>query len=134
MPFLADSLDRVFLLSKQVLQQVDRRRPILSLDRRVNLLFYAIVGRDDFNLPIITPALAEISKQLVQIKVEGGIDDPKITKEAVPVINEAIQQMFPELAARSQARTTVREEGKQEGRAFPLLRQSLERNGLTPKR
>jgi len=106
----------------------------LSLDRRVNLLFYAIVGRDDFNLPIITPALAEISKQLVQIKVEGGIDDPKITKEAVPVINEAIQQMFPELAARSQARTTVREEGKQDGRAFPLLRQSLERNGLTPKR
>jgi len=93
-----------------------------------------MMGRDELKVPIITPALQEISRQLVQIKVEGTLDEPKVTKEAVPSISEALQQMFPELASRAQMRSESRQEGRQDGQVFPLLWQGLQRSGVLPRR
>jgi len=128
--------------SQLYLDQVDLKADTLTLkgngelgfDRRVNLIFYAMMGRDELKVPIITPALQEISKQLVQIKVEGTLDEPKVTKDAVPSISEALQQMFPELASRAQIRAETRQEGRQDGQVFPLFRQGLQRTGVLPRR
>ena len=106
----------------------------LGFDRRVNLVFYGIVGRDMLNVPLITPALKELSRQLAQFKVEGSLDDPKVTQETVPIITEALQQMFPELAVRSQNRMDDRQERKQDGMNFPFFRQSSEKSRQLPWR
>lgn len=68
----------------------------MNFDRRLNLYFYSVVGRDNVRLPLVTPALWVASRQLLLIRVEGSLDDPQIDREVFPGVNELLQQAFPE--------------------------------------
>ena len=73
----------------------------MNFDRIVDLQFYTFMGRDDFWVPVVTPVLAEASKQMFEIRVTGPLESPVVDRKVVPAINDALQQMFPELAARN---------------------------------
>ena len=52
-----------------------------NLDRQIQLNFFAVVGRDRINIPIISPLLVEASRQILEIRMDGSLDDPKIKRE-----------------------------------------------------
>jgi hypothetical protein len=76
----------------------------MSLDKRVNLTFYAEVGRNRLReVPLLGTVLGEASQQLMQIHVDGTLDDPNTVGEALPVVNQALQQLQAELQSMSGA-------------------------------
>lgn len=79
----------------------------MQFNRAVDLKFYSIVGRDEVRLPVLSPVLAEASRQILEIEVTGTLDDPEVRRHVVPVINEALQQMFPELGERPADRPSL---------------------------
>ena len=73
----------------------------MDLSRRVNLDFYALVGRQDFQLPIIKALLAEASRNILLIQVAGTIDEPQVIRKPLPELDETLQRIFPEAAPRT---------------------------------
>ena len=69
----------------------------MGLDKQINLTFHTIVGRDRFNVPVLRSVLGEASQQIMQIKVDGTLDDPQIVGEPFPAVSQAIQQLQAEL-------------------------------------
>jgi hypothetical protein len=65
----------------------------MGLDQRVNLTFHAMVGRSEGYLPMVQNLLGEASSQMMQIHVTGPIDDPHITRDALPGWNNAVKQI-----------------------------------------
>jgi hypothetical protein len=76
------------------------RRGEMGLDRQIDLEFYTRVGRRDWNLPPITAILSQASKQMLLIRASGTLDEPHLTREPLPALNEALDQLFPEMANR----------------------------------
>jgi hypothetical protein len=72
----------------------------MTIERIVDLQFYTLVGREDFWVPVVSPVIAEASRQMLEIHVKGPLENPAIERKAVPAINDALRQMFPELASR----------------------------------
>lgn len=68
----------------------------MNFDRQLNVYFYSVVGRDNVRLPLVTPALWVASRQLLLIKVDGSLEDPRVENEVFPGVNELLQQVFPE--------------------------------------
>lgn len=66
-------------------------------DRQVNLTFHAMVGRDEFQVPILRGVLGEASQQIMQIHIEGPLESPSLRKEAFPGVNQALQQLQADL-------------------------------------
>ncbi len=79
----------------------------MGLDRRLNLDFYSIVGREQLWSPIVRPILGEASRQFLRIHVDGTLEHPVTTQEVLPGLNGTLQQLFPELAT-----PTARRESK----------------------
>lgn len=75
----------------------------MQFNRTVDLTFYTVVGRDELRLPVLAPVLAEASRQMLEIEVTGTLDEPEVKRHVVPVINDTLQQMFPELGERPAA-------------------------------
>ena len=71
----------------------------VSLDRQIDIDFYTMVGRDRFRIPIITPALGAVSRELLLIHASGTVDDPKLGRKSLPGLNERLKQLFPESQA-----------------------------------
>jgi hypothetical protein len=69
----------------------------VDLQRRLNLQFYTIMGREARWLPAIRPLLGEASRQFLLIKVQGTVEEPQMTREVLPGLNEGLRQFFPEL-------------------------------------
>lgn len=69
----------------------------MNLDTQVNLTFRAVVGRGDWQLPVLRNMLANTSEQIMQIHVEGTMDHPMIRREAFPGVNQALQQLQADL-------------------------------------
>ncbi len=74
----------------------------LNLDMQTNLTFHAMVGRDEFQVPILRNVLGEASQQLMQIHVEGTLDNPVMRKEAFPGFSQALQQLQADLQMNKQ--------------------------------
>ncbi len=72
----------------------------ISRHREVDLKFYTQLAREDRQLPIMRPWIGEAGRQLMLIEVTGTIDDPRFSKQVFPRLNERMQLLFPELAAR----------------------------------
>ena len=73
----------------------------MNLDRQINLTFYTILGRSEFQVPIFSPILGLASRQIWQIHVDGTLDNPNPpVREVLPGLNESLRQLFPELDAR----------------------------------
>jgi hypothetical protein len=69
----------------------------MDFNRQTNLNFYAIVGRDEVRLPLIRPILSEASRQMMEIRVSGPIDQPRIVSEAFPGARQFLQQVQDDL-------------------------------------
>lgn len=69
----------------------------LGLDRHIALKFYTLVGRQEFSLPAVRAMLQQASQQILLIHVNGTLDDPRMTREALPALKETLDQLFPEL-------------------------------------
>jgi hypothetical protein len=69
----------------------------LDLERRIKLKFYTLVGRQEFSLPVVRAMLQQASQQILLIHVSGTLDEPQMTREALPALKETLDQIFPEL-------------------------------------
>ncbi|MEN6459701.1 MAG: AsmA-like C-terminal region-containing protein [Thermoguttaceae bacterium] len=66
----------------------------------IRMTFYTLVGRGELDLPVIKQVLRGASQQLVLIHVDGTLQDPKTRQEALPALNQALQQLRDELQNR----------------------------------
>lgn len=69
----------------------------MNLNHDIALEFYTVVGRDRVRLPVIDRMLGQASQQLLLIRVDGTLSDPKTRRELVPVVSEALQDLMREL-------------------------------------
>jgi hypothetical protein len=76
------------------------RRGEMRLDRQIDIEFYTRVGRREWNIPPLSAILNQASQQLLLIRASGTLDEPHLTREPLPVLNEALDQLFPETANR----------------------------------
>ncbi len=74
----------------------------MSLDRQVNLQFYTLVGRREWDPPLIGTLLQQAAQRLLLIHATGPLDDPYLTREPLPMLKETLEQLFPEVVARNQ--------------------------------
>jgi hypothetical protein len=56
-------------------------------------VFTAIVGRADAGVPVLRNFFTGASQQFMQIHVDGNLRDPQITREAFPVVNQALKNL-----------------------------------------
>ncbi len=70
----------------------------MDLNRRVNLDFYALVGRHEWQIPVIRELLAEASRNILLIQVDGTIDQPNVIRKPLPELDQTLQRIFPEAA------------------------------------
>ncbi len=69
----------------------------MNFDRQINLTFHSIVGRTEHQVPILRSVLGEASQQIMQIRVEGTVDNPTTRSEAFPRVSQAIQKLQADL-------------------------------------
>ncbi len=73
----------------------------MNFDGKIDLDFYALVGRQEFQLPFVSTLLAEASKNILAIQVTGDINNPQVTRRALPELDDTLQRLFPEDSPRS---------------------------------
>lgn len=71
----------------------------LDLHGAVRLAFYALVGRDDVRIPVLSELVGGASQLTMLIHVEGTMDQPTVRREALPAVNQALQQLQAGLQA-----------------------------------
>lgn len=68
----------------------------MDLDRRIDLTFYALVGRGERSIPLLPELLGGASQQIMQIRVDGTLDDPVPHREVLPAVAQALQKFQAE--------------------------------------
>ncbi len=68
----------------------------MDLSRKLNLDFYSVVGREDSYFPAIRPLLGMASRRFLLVKVSGTLDEPELTREVLPGLNDTLKGLFPE--------------------------------------
>jgi hypothetical protein len=63
----------------------------------VHLLFTAIVGRGELNIPVVHDIFKGVSQQFMLIHVDGPLQRPEMTKKAFPGLDQALQQLQTDL-------------------------------------
>ncbi len=63
----------------------------MNFDRQINLTFHSLGGREEYQLPMLRTVLGHASKQIMQIHVEGTLDNPVTRGEAFPGVSHALQ-------------------------------------------
>jgi hypothetical protein len=70
----------------------------MNLQRQLNLDFYALVGREESQLPIFRPLFKEAARNVLLLEVTGTLNDPVVTPHPFPELNETLQYLFQEPA------------------------------------
>ncbi len=76
----------------------------MDLNRQINLDFYALVGNQEFQIPVIRNLLAQASKSILRIQVVGDVNSPQVIKRPLPELDDTLQRLFPEAAPRTAGR------------------------------
>ncbi len=76
----------------------------MNLDRELQLVFSAVAGRSDWQLPIFKSALGTASQQFMEIHVGGTIGDPQIKRETFPALKASLDQLQAERRERRPSR------------------------------
>jgi hypothetical protein len=69
----------------------------MAFDTAIKLTFHALVGRSEWQLPGLKTVMGAASRQLMQIHVSGTLADAKMTREVLPAVNQALQQVQAEM-------------------------------------
>ena len=93
----------------------------MNLNREIQLDFYSLLGRERDYIPALLPFLGEASRRFLQIHVTGTLDEPRLSRKVLPMLNETLQHLFPDtgtgLDDRS-ATNTKRRAGREAIRLF----------------
>jgi len=76
----------------------------VNLARQVDLKFYTLIGRREFDWQVLRSLVQQASSQILAIRVTGTLDQPELTRLPLPAIKDALQQLFPEVAKRREER------------------------------
>ncbi|MEC7696129.1 MAG: AsmA-like C-terminal region-containing protein [Planctomycetota bacterium] len=68
----------------------------MDFDKSLRMVFHAVIGNDQLQLPVVRPLLGMASQQLMLLYVYGTLDNPKTTREALPGVRRAVQEMQTE--------------------------------------
>lgn len=71
----------------------------LNMDRKIDMNFYSIMGRNRFNIPLVSDMVHAGSQQAMWIQVNGTMDDPKMTRTVLPQLNDSLRQLFQSSSA-----------------------------------
>ena len=72
----------------------------MDFQSAIRLTFYALVGRGELDVPVVKQVFRGASQQLMCIHVDGTLQNPETRKEALPALNQALQQIREELQTR----------------------------------
>jgi hypothetical protein len=72
----------------------------MNLQSQINLTFYGLVGRGELEIPVVKQVVRAASQQLMLIRVGGTLQVPEPRQEALPALNQALQQIRNELENR----------------------------------
>jgi hypothetical protein len=64
-----------------------------DFNRRLNLVFYTLIGPADLPIPLWKTIAGHVSQQGLQLKVVGTFDDPKIERKPFPAVNDMLEQL-----------------------------------------
>ncbi len=79
-----------------------------NFDHQLNLGFHAVVGRNEIQLPLVKSFVNRVGKQTMQMSVTGTLSDPLVRTQALPGINNLIQQIQTDLNTTPAATSTPR--------------------------
>jgi hypothetical protein len=68
-----------------------------DLNRRLDLVFFTLIGPADLPIPLLKTFAGHVSKQGLQLKVGGTFDDPKVERKALPAVNDMLDQLQTEI-------------------------------------
>lgn len=102
--FTTSNIDYQVRRDRIDLQRVDLSGDAISLQGsgeidmggRLQAQFYTRVGRQDWELPILSPIVGAASRQFLLIQIDGTLNDPQVTQIPFPKINDALQAMTAE--------------------------------------
>jgi hypothetical protein len=72
----------------------------MNFQSQIELTFYCLVGRGEWDVPVLKQFVRAASQQLMRIHVGGTLQNPEPSQEALPVLNQALQQIRGELENR----------------------------------
>jgi hypothetical protein len=72
----------------------------MNSQSQIKLTFYGLVGRSELELPIIKQVVRAAAQQLMLIHVDGTLQNPEPRQEALPALNQALQNLRGELENR----------------------------------
>ena len=64
-----------------------------NFDRNLNLTFYSLMGPADLPIPLWRTLIGQASEQILQLKVDGTMDQPQIHQDALPAVNQVLSQI-----------------------------------------
>jgi hypothetical protein len=77
----------------------------MNMDRKIDLNFYSIMGRNRFNIPLISEMVHAGGQQAMWIRVNGSVDDPQMTRTVLPQLNDSLRHLFNSAGQTGQHRT-----------------------------
>ncbi len=82
----------------------------MDLQQNLRLTFHAILGRGELNMPVVREVFSGAGKQILLIHVGGTLQNPEMRREALPGLNQALQQLQEDREAqrREQGGSTAR--------------------------
>ncbi len=72
----------------------------MNFQSQIGLTFYCLVGRGEWDVPVLKQVVRAASQQLMRIHVGGTLQNPEPSQEALPALNQALQQIRGELENR----------------------------------
>ncbi|MBN2021238.1 MAG: AsmA-like C-terminal domain-containing protein [Pirellulales bacterium] len=88
----------------------------MDFDTNIDLAFHAVVGRDAFRLPIVSPLMGEASRQTMTIKITGSLHNPQTSRQVLPGVKEALARLQADLQPHPMGQPPTSDQG------LPLLR------------
>ncbi len=67
-----------------------------NFDHEIDLVFHSIVGRHDWNVPMLRSLLGSASEQILQIEIDGTLEHPETRRRALPAVSSLIEQIGSE--------------------------------------
>lgn len=67
----------------------------MDLEGRISLVFRALLGRAEWQLPFVGELVGGASQQIVTIHVAGTLQNPIVRNEPFPMVNQMLQQFQP---------------------------------------